>query len=229
MGTGRIERWRGGRLGGWTAPLGLAVVLLPALVLLTAAAYGDGPVRSDPTLARDIQAVDVPGADAFARLMNRVGTAAVMVPVTLALAALLAARRLYAPAFLVLATIPLRGVNVFLKDAFDSPRPVADLVRITEQADGFGFPSGHAMGAIVFYGAVFYLAAQLVRRRGLRLAVQGFAVLMVLATGFGRVYTGAHWPSDVLGGYLWGLLLLLVALAVYRAGRERYSAFRTRT
>jgi undecaprenyl-diphosphatase len=71
---------------------------------------------------------------------------------------------------------------------------------------GFSFPSGHALFAALLGGAVVLLAEDLVRPRWLRRALQGMVVLMALAVGASRVYLGAHWPSDVLGGYLVGVL-----------------------
>ncbi len=44
---------------------------------------------------------------------------------------------------------------------------------------------------------------------------------LILLTGYGRILVGAHWPSDVLGGYLWGGLLLLLALRVAGTVAER--------
>jgi len=44
---------------------------------------------------------------------------------------------------------------------------------------------------------------------------------LILLTGYGRILVGAHWPSDVLGGYLWGGLLLLLALRITGRVAER--------
>lgn len=75
-----------------------------------------------------------------------------------------------------------------------------------------GFPSGHAFGAVLFFGLVWWLAPMLARSRLACRAVRALALRLILATGYSRVLVGAHWPSDVIGGYLWGLLVLLPLL-----------------
>lgn len=71
----------------------------------------------------------------------------------------------------------------------------------------YSFPSGHAGTALVTYVSavlvaqnVFPLSAQRIRTR---MAV--VAALIIVGTGFGRVYLGVHWPTDVLGGYMLAL------------------------
>lgn len=75
-------------------------------------------------------------------------------------------------------------------------------------AGGYSFPSGHALFAVLLGGVLVLLAESLVRRWRLRRVLQVAVVLVVLAVGASRVYLGAHWPSDVLGGYLLGVLAL---------------------
>jgi undecaprenyl-diphosphatase len=154
--------------------------------------------------------------------VNWAGAFPAAAAVTVAVAGVLALLRRYPEALLVLATVVARSPNALLKGAVGSPRPTEDLVRITEHANGLGFPSGHAMGAMLFYGTLFYLAGRLIHPPAARLAVQALSVAAILAIGLARVYTGAHWPSDVLGGYLWGLVILTVLLAGYQAARARW-------
>jgi undecaprenyl-diphosphatase len=63
----------------------------------------------------------------------------------------------------------------------------------------FSYPSGHAGAALFAYAALVVLAWPRVMWRWAALAV---ALLVIIGTGFGRVYLGVHWPTDVLGGYL---------------------------
>lgn len=75
-------------------------------------------------------------------------------------------------------------------------------------ATGYSFPSGHAMGAMVFYGLLAYL---LIRREKLwasRVLIAVTFVLVVGLVGFSRIYLGVHYPSDVVGGYTAGLAWL---------------------
>jgi membrane-associated phospholipid phosphatase len=85
--------------------------------------------------------------------------------------------------------------------------PNAALARLCYEEDSRAFPSGHAQVTIVAW-AYFAL---LVRRRFFTL----LAAFWVLLIGVSRIYLGQHWPSDVLGGWLIGILLLLGALGVF--------------
>jgi undecaprenyl-diphosphatase len=95
-------------------------------------------------------------------------------------------------------------IDSFLKVSIARHRPTADLVQILDPSTGFSYPSGHA----VFYTwFAFMLAAALAPhlRPPWRIALWVGALLLILIACLGRVWAGAHWPSDVLGGFLLGL------------------------
>jgi undecaprenyl-diphosphatase len=68
----------------------------------------------------------------------------------------------------------------------------------------YSFPSGHAMMSATLYGTLLYLALRVLTRPWQRMLACALALGMVLGIGYSRVYLGAHWPSDVLAGYLCG-------------------------
>ncbi len=111
-----------------------------------------------------------------------------------------------------------------IKEMVDRPRPTEATEGIVELRDSFSspsFPSGHVMSSTYFYGFLAYLAVALPLATPARalLATLSWAVLVL--TGPANVWLGVHWPSDVLGGYAWGTVLLLpVILACQRFGRH---------
>jgi undecaprenyl-diphosphatase len=203
----------------WRFQLLLALVLCATLVSalsLTVEASEDATLEGDVTVSREVQGMTAPGVGEFVSVSNTVGGAAGMVTLTCVLAVGLAARRRFADAGLVVATVLAHSANGVLKVLAASPRPTADVVRITDPSQGFGFPSGHTMGTVVFCACVAYLAWHNVERRAARLAVFGAVASLALAVGFSRIYSGAHWPSDVLGAYLWGALFTVALIAGWR-------------
>ena len=70
----------------------------------------------------------------------------------------------------------------------------------------YSFPSGHAMGSLCFYGIVAWIAVRRIEHRPVRIEVWLVTSILVLAIGFSRIYLGVHYPSDVLAGYLAGLV-----------------------
>jgi undecaprenyl-diphosphatase len=124
-------------------------------------------------------------------------------------------------AVLVLMTGLSSPIYSGLKLAVNRPRPTPDLVRVFQAEPGNSFPSGHAFFAIVFWGLLAYFAFARLQRRSLRvLTLSGF-LMIILSIGASRVYLGAHWPSDVLGGYVVGAVLLTVLVWLDRKWKPR--------
>jgi len=87
---------------------------------------------------------------------------------------------------------------------------------VSEKTSSAAFPSGHVIAAVLVYGFIFYLASFLIPARPLRLLVQASCVIVMVLTALQRVYAGVHWPSDVLGGLLFGGLLLALLIWSHR-------------
>jgi undecaprenyl-diphosphatase len=74
-----------------------------------------------------------------------------------------------------------------------------------------GFPSGHALDSMTLYGALALTVGRRLRPRWLRGLVLVFGLGLPLLIGFSRIYLGVHYFTDVLGGWVTGLALALLA------------------
>jgi undecaprenyl-diphosphatase len=197
----------------------LAIVTLALSVLASVI----GTLPGDIAVERFIQRTPQPPARWIADFGNWIGSATPVVVITLTLAVVLFARHYQWEAGILLLTFAARAINPVLKTIIDSPRPTANVVRVTEHASGLGFPSGHASGSMLGFGAIAVVTSTVIEDRTIRRVIQAVCALLILIVGFGRIYVGAHWPSDVLGGYLWGVLLLAAIVALINALRRRRS------
>ncbi len=103
-------------------------------------------------------------------------------------------------------------VDEILKPIFGRSRPPKP--RLVNDLGKDSFPSGHAAGNLVLYFYLaFLLAAQYPKSTKY---IYIFATIIVLLIGFSSIYIKAHWATDVLGGYLFGYLWLLVSLSVLK-------------
>jgi membrane-associated phospholipid phosphatase len=129
------------------------------------------------------------------RTLTHLGDPAVRTGVAIIAFAVIIGRRTtaYGGMYLLVVGIGVLGYTG-LKHAFARPRPHLT-TWLTSPTDP-SFPSGHAGGAML----VLLLAAMLLGGRGLVCAAVGLALLI----GLSRIAMGVHWPSDVIGGWLFG-------------------------
>lgn len=97
------------------------------------------------------------------------------------------------------------------KKIFRRKRPLLPLLH---PARGLSFPSGHAMMSITFYGLLMYIISHTIKNQPLKRSLIIALALLIAGIGFSRVYLRVHYTSDVLAGYIIGLLWLVVALDV---------------
>ena len=108
-------------------------------------------------------------------------------------------------------------VNQIVKLVCHVPRPfvkyedfeVVEIARST--TGGFSFPSGHTQNATSLYGSLYYV----LKRKGVRV-LPVLCLVMIVLVAFSRLYLGAHYPTDVLGGFAVGLIFLLILTRVFR-------------
>ncbi len=105
-----------------------------------------------------------------------------------------------------------------LKRYFARARP--DLAEALRRASGYSFPSGHAMGSTIVFGALGYLALRSLRTWRAKAAALAAAFTLVITIALSRVYLGVHWISDVGAGVAVGALWVAIATVAYETSRR---------
>ena len=192
----------------------LAVLSVSLFVLIGYAEIVTGDAGPTPGDAEAIDVVDslrAPWLTDIAKVVTELGSWAVVAPLSVIAAVVLGIRRRWPElAVLVVASlIILVGVPA-IKDLVDRPRPDGGLVEV----GGGSYPSGHAAHS-VFYAWLALTVALRVRpgwRYGTALMVIG--LLVTAAVGLSRVYLGAHYLSDVSGGWALGASAFAICATV---------------
>ena len=176
---------------------------------------------ADVWLAHRIQEIDIRAVD---RALDWAEDSADL-PVVALMCGVTACALLFARdgvgALIILIAVPGRVLTTWIaKEVIERPRPSADLVDFSSQPSTFSFPSGHAAAAFVLYGLIFYFATLHVQNLQARRAIQAACVVLIIGAGMERVYVGHHWPSDILGGYWHGALIVAVAVALHQLAQR---------
>jgi len=168
-----------------------------------------GPLGVDYSVHEAMTALRNPLADRLMAALASLGDAPVLAPaVAVALLYLLWRRRWMAAAHWLAAVVFGLALTAMLGAMVDMPRPP------TAPA-GFGFPSIAVTMTTVVLG---FFAVLIARELPGRRRVWPYLLAGVLTTlvGIARLYLGAHWASDVIGGTLFGIGWLLVLGIAYR-------------
>jgi len=104
-------------------------------------------------------------------------------------------------------------LNLLLKMIFQRPRPdIAPLVHL----HSYSFPSTHAMNAFIFYSIFSFFVWHLTHDKRLTILAITISSILIILVGFSRVYLGAHYPSDVLAGFVAGFFVFMSAIIMQR-------------
>jgi undecaprenyl-diphosphatase len=153
------------------------------------------------------------------RDITSLGGGTVIALFTLAVAGYLWLRNKYQPLLLLFITVIGGGLLDFgLKVIVDRGRPT--IVPHFVNVDPYSFPSGHSLMSMAVYLVLAALLSPQLPDRRARMYVVAVALFLTCIIGVSRVYLGAHYPSDVLGGWAlglaWATLCWLVAWYVER-------------
>jgi membrane-associated phospholipid phosphatase len=144
-----------------------------------------------------------PAMDVVMRTVSMFGSEVIWLLGALLLALFAWQQRWGAAVLLVVVAGGAQLMNNVLKASFERARPIPVTTFIVAQQ--YSFPSGHAMMSAAFYALVAYLVWRLARGAWRWVMLIGLA-LLVVAIGVSRIYLQAHYLTDVLAGFVAGLL-----------------------
>jgi len=107
-------------------------------------------------------------------------------------------------------------LSTLVKLLVNRPRPAAGFVRVIEITQQQSFPSGHVLFYTTFFGLLtllMYLLEEVPAT--IRIGIGAISLALIFTIPISRIYLGAHWFTDVLAGFLLGILLLIVLGSVY--------------
>lgn len=208
---------------------GVRIVLLAVAFVLAAGPFGflvsqvtgnGSLVHSDADLASRLHrwALRGPGRVSVLKGVTFFGSGPWLAVLVLVVALTLFARRRPRLGVFIIVTAALGGlIDTIVKGWVGRPRPAFTHPIVVES--GKSFPSGHAMSSTIVYGALALIVLPLFSRRA-RVLPAALAATLVLVIGFTRLALGAHFLTDVLGGYVLGLAWLCVSTAAFKAWRR---------
>ncbi len=194
-----------------TVPCWSVGLLGSAFLVLALLTAGPNTLALDVSVSHRIQAFDGSFAQFLGWLGDYLGeTTIALTFLAISLVASILLRSALDAWFLGIAAI-LRLSATLLKGIFDSPRPTIDQVDQARVFESTGFPSGHATTASLLMGTVAFLIFIRTDRPTIRMGMAALWVLGTATTSFARIWHGAHWFTDTVGGAIIGLVIVLVA------------------
>lgn len=188
-------------LGYSTVIIGSAVLFL----LLALQVHQQGIFWFDSPILTFLAEHRTVALDYFFRLITWTGSGFLLYPVSILIISLLIRDRHYPEALLL--GIGFSGVsllNPWLKALLLRDRPSLFPFPLLYEHENFAFPSGHTAQIIAFTLSVFLIIHRIQPRRQWLAAILLSILALCVATS--RLYLQVHYPSDILGGFLFALI-----------------------
>ena len=231
MGSAWIARSRVGKWAiGHSGPIGSYAPILLVMALGGIAAISAGYLfvelaeqvrRTTSAVYRADQAIHTwfgherqPAMTVLLSTATTIGSTAGLGAIVAAVVTMLVLLKERASAIFVVVTAGAGALlNLGLKMIFARARP--DLASALAVARWYSFPSGHAMGSFITFGALAYIALRQPWPWVAKSASLAIALTIVVLVGLSRVYLGVHWTSDIAGGWSAGTVWLVSAVVAF--------------
>lgn len=108
--------------------------------------------------------------------------------------------------------------NIGIKVLIERERPS---ILVAAEAEGYSFPSGHAMISMVSYGLLVYFLAKKIKSKKAVIATQISVSILIFFIGISRYVINVHYLTDVLAGFIFGFLFILLWAYVFEYIQKR--------
>ena len=152
-------------------------------------------------------------ATLFWTRITLLGNVRVTLVITILLASFFYWKKWKAEAYFLVLNFALMGIlSTVLKSVYQRPRPTIDWLVGTV---GYSYPSWHTASTLLIAGFLVIVLQQRMKKGSLRLGCQVALVLVAVLVALSRIYVGVHFPTDILGGWLLALTVLLAVFPYY--------------
>jgi undecaprenyl-diphosphatase len=200
--------------------LGLIIASLCLIVGLTILVHFHPVLDFDVRISKDLQSNTDGLNETFAfyvlSFVSFLGRTTVAVWIILGASLIFWLQKYYWETLFCLLTSLSALINSGFKFLIGRPRPDMNLVNILDHEISPSYPSGHVVFFTVFFG--FLIAAMFFTKkipRLMRVFIASTSGALIILVSLSRIYLGAHWLTDVIAGYLLGIVLLSILLYFY--------------
>lgn len=120
-----------------------------------------------------------------------------------------------------IAAVAIAGsaINKMFKHIIMRPRPDVSL-HLIEQG-GWSFPSGHSISSLLMYGFLAWLIIRYCKNQRIVNIATVVLTLLWIGVGLSRIYLGVHYPTDVLGGWTLGMVIMMIAITIIERTQKK--------
>jgi membrane-associated phospholipid phosphatase len=199
----------------------LALITIGFLLLTAFISYFPESVI-DREFSEEVQEYQQPLFDGLMKLVSYPGYMPYAPIMVIFSAIIFYYRKFKRESLFILLTMLSGLVSTIVKYLVDRPRPGSDIVKIALQTHQQSFPSGHVMFYVIFFGFLSLLMYALKSINiKIRIIIGALSMALVFAIPVSRIYLGAHWFTDVLGGFLLGILCLYMLGYFYLKSQQQ--------
>ncbi|SHK34889.1 phosphatase PAP2 family protein [Chryseobacterium polytrichastri] len=195
---------------------GIFAVLILIFLFLSCYVIAEPPQYLDIHISKEIQENQSLRLNNFMIWISWFGRTSISVVLVISLSLALLLLQFKREAILLLSTLFSGVVGLFFKVLINRPRPSAKLVTLLEDTKFQSFPSGHVLFYTVFFGSLILMVMNTNKlNKTVKVILTLICLVMIVVGAISRVYLGAHWFTDVLGGFVLGCILLVIAAHFY--------------